>query len=397
MNNAPARPRVIIVSCGGTKSAAEQPIPAGERYTGSYHRALRRAANALTQAGPLTRTYILSALHGLLALHDPITPYDLRMGDAGSVTSEQLHQQAADRGILDADVTVLGPRAYVALSRTVWPQLTDPLAGARGIGHQLARLATIYNNARRQPARPMPRPAFSSSSSFRDEMECRAIARLEVKALRDVQHRSRYAIPSQLTVHSSTQAQGNLTFPGDASKSSARALATCQFAGRYRVEARMQPSCTRKVDVHGAPRDVARFLSALPRILEKTEARASEAARLYGRWEHHSNARPHLVGLTGQQRRARARDFRAEAFNVVVGVLLDRPECVPEARSGLPPWSQVYPLTAGIAHYYWLDLSDLADADETARILAHADRSGLADPVQAECANRRHGVEGLST
>ncbi|MGV9310475.1 MULTISPECIES: hypothetical protein [unclassified Nonomuraea] len=41
-------------------------MPAGELYTGSYHRAARRAADALTHDGG--RVLNLSALHGLVEL-----------------------------------------------------------------------------------------------------------------------------------------------------------------------------------------------------------------------------------------------------------------------------------------------------------------------------------------
>ncbi|MGW6145694.1 hypothetical protein [Streptomyces sp. NPDC055140] len=87
-----------------------------------------------------------------------------------------------------------------------------------------------------------------------------------------------------------------------------------------------------------------------------------------------SIGRPHLAGLTPSQRRRLARDFRAEAFEVAVDILLDLPETVPAAQGGIPPWEQVYPLAAGIAHYYWFDPAAMADPDETARILATADR-----------------------
>lgn len=158
MSTPTVRPRVIIVSCGGRKNSSEQLLPAGERYTGSYHLALRRAADSLTHDGQTCRVLILSALYGLLELHDPIAAYDMRLGDEGSVSGERLRQQAADMGILGADVTVLGPRAYVEASRTVWPELTAPLAGARGIGDQLAKLADIYDPGRHSPA-PQPLPA----------------------------------------------------------------------------------------------------------------------------------------------------------------------------------------------------------------------------------------------
>lgn len=71
------------------------------------------------------------------------------MGDEGSVTGEQLRQQAIDLGIVGAEVTVLGPRAYVEVSRIVWEDLTAPLEGSRGIGEQLSRLAHIYRPRRK--------------------------------------------------------------------------------------------------------------------------------------------------------------------------------------------------------------------------------------------------------
>ncbi|MFE5189923.1 hypothetical protein [Streptomyces sp. NPDC056628] len=65
---------------------------------------------------------------------------------------------------------------------------------------------------------------------------------------------------------------------------------------------------------------------------------------------------------------------------MVTDVLLDRPDTVPEATDGVPPWDQVYPLAAGIAHYYWFDPATLADPDETARILATAERHHITPP-----------------
>ncbi|MET8816544.1 DUF6884 domain-containing protein [Streptomyces sp. NPDC004549] len=377
MNTPSAPQRVIIVSCGGRKNSAQHPVPAGERYTGSYHLALRRAADALTRNGLTGSVLILSSLHGLIHLDHPIGPYDMRMGDKGSVSSKRLRQQAAELGILNADVTVLGPRAYVEASRTVWPELTAPLAGARGIGDQLATLAAIYNpDCRPQAPQPPAGPAAASTAtaSHIEEIERRAAARQDAEAQRAASRRARYATHSQLVIENPARARGSLMFPGDPAKSAARIWATRRFAALYRVQVHARPNDTRALNVHGTPRDVARFLSALPRALDKAEQRASEAARLYGRWERHSNARPHLAGMPPRQRRAHARDFRAAAFQVVIDTLLDPPNTVPQAQSGLPPWAQVYPLAAGIAHYYWFDPTAEANPDESARILAAADR-----------------------
>ncbi|WP_225636756.1 DUF6884 domain-containing protein [Streptomyces solaniscabiei] len=366
---------MIIVSCGSAKS--DEMAPAGDMYIGTYHLALRRAADALTHGGRTGRTLIYSALYGLLTLHDLIAPYDLRMGDEGSVTGARLRQQAAELGILDADVTVLGPRAYVEATRTVWPQLTDPLAGARGIGEQLAKLADIYDprrHARLTQPPACPRVSMNYAESFTEEIERRVYARIEAQEQRADGERKRYATHSPLVIEDVDRAHGSVTFPGTTAKRTARARAALRFADLYRVQVQTRADSTKTQDVHGTPRDVATFLSALPRLLQRIETRTSEAARLYGRWERHATARPHLAGLSARQRQTLARDFRAAAFEVVVDILTDPPVSVPQAKDGLPPWNQVYPLAAGIAHYYWFDAASEADPDETARILAAADR-----------------------
>ncbi|GHH56082.1 DUF6884 domain-containing protein [Streptomyces candidus] len=152
------RERVVIVPCGGRKAVwtdglrKGEPVPvlpAGEMYVGSYHRAARRAADALTRGGRSGRVLILSAKHGLVELTEWIITYELRAGDPGTVDGETLRKQAHELGISGAAVTVLGGRAYVDLAREAFPDLDAPLAGTRGIGEQLARLASIYDPARR--------------------------------------------------------------------------------------------------------------------------------------------------------------------------------------------------------------------------------------------------------
>jgi hypothetical protein len=98
-------------------------------YVGSYHRAARRAAEALARPGDYVM--ILSAKYGLL-------------GQPGAIDAQTLTWQAQQLGLADvADVVVLAGRAYADLVRTVWPHAARPLAGTAGIGHQLHRLAAI--------------------------------------------------------------------------------------------------------------------------------------------------------------------------------------------------------------------------------------------------------------
>lgn len=130
---------LVIVPCGAAK--AKTPAPAGQLYRGTYHRLGLRAAAALT--GPES-IRILSARHGLLPLHDVVAPYNLRLGQPGSVTAAQLLDQATVQGLRDRpDVVLFGGRDYVDLAQQVWPHARTPLTGAAGIGEQQQRLAAI--------------------------------------------------------------------------------------------------------------------------------------------------------------------------------------------------------------------------------------------------------------
>ncbi|MFD9151266.1 DUF6884 domain-containing protein [Streptomyces diastaticus] len=151
------RERVVIVACGGRKAVYADGVRKGEPvigeragalYVGSYHRAMRRAADVLTQGGRSGRVLILSAKYGLVELDQHLLNYNVRVGDPGTVDGETLRRQAHELGISGAAVTVLGGRAYVELAGEVWDELAAPLAGTRGIGEQLARLAAIYDPAR---------------------------------------------------------------------------------------------------------------------------------------------------------------------------------------------------------------------------------------------------------
>jgi hypothetical protein len=133
------RELIVIVSCGAAKTWKDK-APAGEMYVGSYHRACRKAADALTADGGTV--LILSAKYGLLGLDDEIENYDLRMGDAGSVNGSTLRQQVTMNGDNEARVIVLGSAPYVEMVREAWPDAEAPLSG--GIGVQLKQLADIY-------------------------------------------------------------------------------------------------------------------------------------------------------------------------------------------------------------------------------------------------------------
>jgi len=130
---------LVVIPCASRKLTV--PAPAGDLYRGSYHRACRQTADVLTATGGTT--VIVSALHGLLLLDRVTAPYEMRMGDPGSVTPDQLRQQAQELGIVDAaTVVILAGAVYTTAARTVWPHASAPLTG-RGIGRQLQRLAEL--------------------------------------------------------------------------------------------------------------------------------------------------------------------------------------------------------------------------------------------------------------
>lgn len=109
-------------------------------YIGSYHRACRKAADALQP----DRLLILSARYGLLDLDDVIEPYDTPHGTTDAITGHALLEQATARDIVFLDpVVTLGGARHVGLVRSIWPHARAPLAGAGGMGHQMARLAVM--------------------------------------------------------------------------------------------------------------------------------------------------------------------------------------------------------------------------------------------------------------
>lgn len=99
--------------------------------------------------GPV-RVLILSALHGLVELDQVVEPYDLKMGAAGSVTAQQLRDQAlafgfgwgdgdewADR---PGEVYALLPRPYLRVLdealREIYVYVQDVYEACGGIGEQ---------------------------------------------------------------------------------------------------------------------------------------------------------------------------------------------------------------------------------------------------------------------
>ncbi len=130
---------LVVIPCGARKTA--MPACAAKLYTGPYFTACRRAALALT---PAAGWLILSAKHGLLKPEQVIDPYDLRMGQPGSVAAATVVGQARALGVHTAtDVVVFAGSAYAEIARAVWPDARFPLRGRGGMGDQMRYLRAI--------------------------------------------------------------------------------------------------------------------------------------------------------------------------------------------------------------------------------------------------------------
>ncbi|WP_019063548.1 DUF6884 domain-containing protein [Streptomyces prunicolor] len=133
-----SKPELVVIPCGSRK--LDHPARAADLYIGSYHRACRKAADALRP----DRLLILSARYGLLDLDDVVEPYDTPHGATDAVASQLILEQATLRDIVRLDpVVALGGARHVGLVRSVWPHALTPLAGTRGMGEQMARLAAL--------------------------------------------------------------------------------------------------------------------------------------------------------------------------------------------------------------------------------------------------------------
>lgn len=102
-------------------------MPAWALYKGTYFRVCIRWAMSVTDRD---RIFVLSALHGLLTLETVVEPYDLKMGDPGSVDVERVREQAGHMGIAGY-VVGLGGQEYLSRLRPIFSGLIEPTAHLR--------------------------------------------------------------------------------------------------------------------------------------------------------------------------------------------------------------------------------------------------------------------------
>lgn len=123
----------LVVPCGAAKLDRE--ATAAELYTGSAFKLQLAAAQALA-AETGERVLILSALYGLVDPDEVLEPYDVMMGQPGSVTAHQLALQLLALGV--RKVYAFLPGAYRARladgAAFVGVPVFDVYEGNRGIG-----------------------------------------------------------------------------------------------------------------------------------------------------------------------------------------------------------------------------------------------------------------------
>ena len=115
---------IVVIPCGFRKVAS--PTIAGRLYTGPYFKCnLRWALSVADQK----RIFILSAKHGLVPLHKVLSPYNLKMGQKGSVTAEQVSAQAKELGLDGYRVYAIGGKAYLNIIKSCFSEVRCPVEG----------------------------------------------------------------------------------------------------------------------------------------------------------------------------------------------------------------------------------------------------------------------------
>lgn len=156
---------LFVVACGAAKLDCAAPA---EKLYRSGHFALMLAA-ARSEAAETTRVCghtasvaILSALHGLVDPRNILAPYNVKMGQPGSITALLLAVQLSAPTPPDEIVAML-PAAYLQVLTEAVTILNDAgladiavlnaFETAPGIGYQRAVAASLLRTAGRLPSR----------------------------------------------------------------------------------------------------------------------------------------------------------------------------------------------------------------------------------------------------
>ncbi|MDZ4270819.1 MAG: hypothetical protein U1D00_34995 [Mycobacterium sp.] len=151
---------LILVACGAAK--LDHPAPAETLYCSSHFAlmlaaARSEAADTMRVCGGTASVAILSALHGLVDPTTVLKPYNLKMGQPGSVTAAKV---AAQLGHTPPDeIVAMLPAAYLrvlteavaTLNETGLADITvlNAFETAPGIGYQRGVAASLLRTAGR--------------------------------------------------------------------------------------------------------------------------------------------------------------------------------------------------------------------------------------------------------
>ncbi|MGW1976641.1 hypothetical protein [Streptomyces sp. NPDC001889] len=142
----------------------------------------------------------------------------------------------------------------------------------------------------------------------------------------------------------------------------------------------------RRLDVHGKPRALARYLAALTRVITSIERMATRAARTFGTWRRSLIAQfsGHLEYEDPTTLRIRAKDFRTQALDTLVGYLAPGAPRAPHRDPSRPLWEQA----ATVANEVWeetggVDPWSVPEDDVRAHLdrMRHIELSVVAEPA----------------
>lgn len=138
------RTTATVIPCGAAK--VNETTTARELYIGSMFKDGIRTADKLGN-----ETFILSAKYGIIHETTLVQPYNVKMGDAGTISTHELRcqvEQMVNHGIEELDCFL--PKQYFkALSTSAEGlnlKLNNHFAGTKGIGFQKAVLKSFRSD-----------------------------------------------------------------------------------------------------------------------------------------------------------------------------------------------------------------------------------------------------------
>ena len=141
-----------VIPCGAAKLGTS--APAAEFYTGSM---FKDALETARQHFSDDKIFVLSAKHGLVRLDTVLDPYDLKLGDPGSIQWNDISVQLQEYGITGQVLSLLPKDYFKLLERSTQGvanmpsrhniQFENLFEGTKGIGEQKGRLKQLRSEA----------------------------------------------------------------------------------------------------------------------------------------------------------------------------------------------------------------------------------------------------------